>query len=79
MVFISLMFLYPILKLILYWYLDLPWFGFDFDLALDIIQMITWVPVFAWFIITKFPYIDWETWFPDQSTNITAYIAEIEA
>ena len=71
--FMASVYIYPILKLILYYKLDLPWFGTDLDLIADLITMILWVPNLTYFICTKIPYIDWNTWFPDASGTLINY------
>ena len=37
MMIVALGLLFPLAKLVLYEFLDLPWFGFDMDLTLDIV------------------------------------------
>jgi len=71
--FIASAYIYPLAKLALYWKLDLPWFGTDFDFIADLITMILWAPNLAFFIVTKIPGFDWNTWFPDASGTLVNY------
>jgi len=52
--------IFPLMKLAVYWLLELPITGTDWDTFTDIATFIFWLPWVAWWFATKTPYVDLE-------------------
>ena len=48
----------PLIKLLIFWLIDLPNTGTDYDATTDIVTSALWLPWIAWWFAVKTPYWD---------------------